>query len=145
MSAHHFRVNLAKDMGRGQSGYRLRSVAPGNKLLHAKVINIHRGVQVQRNRNFLPWNAINILTFEVDKNQMLGEVGTDSGRIDAKGTLMQLGSLALELLWRCGMILRVRTRPSVEDGLVNLSLRSTVHYSLVIFCNGLNLSGGSYV
>jgi hypothetical protein len=145
MSAHHRRVNLAKDMGCGKSGYRTPSAAQGNKLLYAKVISIHPGVREARNRNFPPANAINILTFEVDKNQMLGEGSTYSGRMDAKGTLMQFLSLALELLRRCGMILRVRTRPLLEDGLVHLSLRSRVHYSLVIFCNGLNLSGGSYV
>jgi hypothetical protein len=145
MSAHHRRVNLPRGIGCGKSGYRLWSAAQGNKLLYAKVISIHRGVREVLNRNFSPRNAINILTFEVDKNQMLGEARTYAGRIDAKGTLMQFGSLALELLRRCGMILRVRTRPLLKDGLVHLSLRSRVHYSLVIFCNGLNLSGGSYV
>ena len=98
-----------------------------------------------RNRNFPSRIAINLLVFEVDKNQMLGEVRTDRGLGEAKGTLMLFQRLALELLKRCGMILRVRTRPSLKDGLVHLKLRSRVHYSLVIFCNDLNLSGGSHV
>lgn len=58
---------------------------------------------------------------------------------------MRFLRLALELLKRCGMILRVRTRPSLKDGLVHLSLSSRVHYSLVIYWNHLNLSGGSHV
>jgi hypothetical protein len=96
-------------------------------------------------RNFLLRNAINVLRFEVDKNQMLGELRRIRGSKEAEGTLMQIQHLALELLRRCGMILRVRPRPSLKDGLVHQSLSSRVHYSLVIFCNHLNLSGGSHV
>jgi hypothetical protein len=99
----------------------------------------------RRHRNFLPDNAINVWRFEVDKNQMLGEGRQILGLREAEGTLMQIRHLALELLRRCGMILRVRPRPSLEDGLVHQSLSSRVHYSLVIFCNHLNLSGGSHV
>ena len=95
----------------------------------------------QRDRNFLPGNAINVLGFEVDKNQMLGRGRPVTGRIEAEGTLMQIARLALELLSGCGMILKVRLRTLLEDGLVHHSLSSRVHYSLVIFCNDLNLSG----
>jgi len=97
------------------------------------------------NRNFLLANAINVLRFEVDKNQMLGEGRQIVERAEAEGTLIQIQRLALELLRRCGMILRARSRPSLQDGLVHQSLSSRVYYSLVIFCNHLNLSGGSHV
>ena len=98
-----------------------------------------------RHRNFLPEDAINVLRFEVDKNQMLGQGKQISGLMEAEGTLMRILHLALELLSGCGMILKVRSRTSLEGGLVHHSLSSRVHYSLVIFCNDLNLSGGSHV
>jgi hypothetical protein len=54
--------------------------------------------------------------------------------------------LALELLRGCGMILRVKLlRTSPTDGRCHGSLSSRVHPSLVIWCNGLNLSRGSRV
>ncbi len=122
-----------------------RLQALGNKLLHAKVISIHQDIVEHRNRNFPRRNAINVLGFEVDKNQMLGERMRVSGRVEPEGTLMQILRLALELLSGCGMILKVRSRTLLEDGLVHHSLSSRVYYSLVIFCNDLNLSGGSHV
>ena len=122
-----------------------RLAAPGNKLLHAKVISIHQDVVEHGNRNFLRRNAINVLGFEVDKNQMLGKQRQVSGRAEPESTLMQILHLALELLSGCGMILKVRSRASLEVGLVHHSLSSRDHYSLVIFCNDLNLSGGSHV
>jgi hypothetical protein len=108
-------------------------------------MTIAQDIESRSDRNFLRWNAINVLRFEVDKNQMLGVRQQVTTRIEAEGTLMQIFRLALELLNRCGMILKVRLRTLLEDGLVHHSLSSTVHYSLVIFCNDLNLSGGSYV
>ena len=98
-----------------------------------------------RKRNFPAGNAINVLGFEVDKNQMLGERRRVLGRVEPEGTLMQILRLALELLNGCGMIWKVRLRALLEDGLVHHSLSPRVHYSLIIFSNGLNLSGGSHV
>jgi hypothetical protein len=53
--------------------------------------------------------------------------------------------LALELLDGCGMILRARLRTSPAGVRYTRSLSFRVHYSLVILCNDLNLSGGSHV
>jgi len=53
--------------------------------------------------------------------------------------------LALELLDGCGMILRARLRTSPAGERCPRSLSFRVHYSLVILCNDLNLSGGSHV
>jgi hypothetical protein len=54
-------------------------------------------------------------------------------------------SLALELLKGCGMILRARLRTSPAGARCPRSLSFRVHYSLVILCNDLNLSGESHV
>ena len=54
-------------------------------------------------------------------------------------------NLALELLNCCGMILRARLRTSPAGERCPRSLSFRVHYSLVIICNDLNLSGGSHV
>ena len=54
-------------------------------------------------------------------------------------------NLALELLNGCGMILRARLRTSPAGERSPRSLSFRVHYSLVILCNDLNLSGGSHV
>jgi hypothetical protein len=48
--------------------------------------------------------------------------------------------LALELLSRCGMILRARLRTSPADERCLRLLRSRVHHSSVMWCNVLNLS-----
>jgi hypothetical protein len=53
--------------------------------------------------------------------------------------------LALELLSGCGMILEIKQWFAAGDGEVHLLLSRRAHYGLVIFCNLLNLSGGSYV
>jgi len=53
--------------------------------------------------------------------------------------------VALELLNRCGMILRARLPTSPSVGRCQRALSFTVHYSSVIFCNELNLSEGLHV
>jgi hypothetical protein len=54
-------------------------------------------------------------------------------------------NLALELLDGCGMILKARLRTSPAGMRCPRPLSFSVHYSLVILCNDLNLSGGSHV
>ena len=65
------------------------------------------------------------------------------------GTVLEVSpgtsTLALELLNGCGMILRARLRTSPAGERCPRSLSFRVHYSLVILCNDLNLSGGSHV
>jgi hypothetical protein len=73
-----------------------------------------------------------LLSCEVDMNQM-------TGHQDHKN------ELALELLSGCGMILGTKERFAAGGKQGNRSLSRRIHYGLVIFCNDLNLSGGSHV
>jgi len=54
-------------------------------------------------------------------------------------------ALALELLSGCGMILGTKQWFSTGGDQGDRLLSRRVHYGLVIFCNGLNLSGRSHV
>jgi hypothetical protein len=81
--------------------------------------------------NFLLANAINILRFEVDKNQMLGEGKQMLERKEAEGTLMQIQHLALELLRRCGMIFESQIATLAERwfGPPIVKLKSSLQFS----------------
>jgi hypothetical protein len=57
----------------------------------------------------------------------------------------RISNLALELLRRCGMILRARLRTSPADERCHWLLSSRVHHSSVIWCNVLNLSRALHV
>jgi hypothetical protein len=93
---------------------------------------------------FFSW-TINICGPQVDKNQMLGSASFRSGKERTWNFSQGTPHMALELLNGCGMILRVRLRTSPAGARCHRSLSFRVHYSLVILCNGLNLSGGSRV
>src|SRR5690242_2011080 len=73
---------------------------------------------------------------EVDKNQMLAKRRT-SGEIPASGAKAKILSVALELLTGCGMISRATSRACYQGDAGHHTLSSTVHYSLVNFCNRL--------
>lgn len=76
---------------------------------------------------------------------MLGTI-TKLGNESGSGSPPSAAStMALELLGRCGMIFRANLRNGGLDGAAHQSLSRRVHYSLVIFPNCLNLSGGSRV
>ena len=89
--------------------------------------------------------ALNVLSDQVDKNQMLGSEHLVNDMTRPTRVARKIFELALELLSACGMILGARLRPSPGDGLVHRLLSPRVHYCLVIFPNGLNLSGGLHV
>jgi hypothetical protein len=102
----------------------------GNKLPGRKVIWCRPQAEA-RDCIFKP-KCHKLLSREVDMNQMTRRYGA-------------LGRLALELLRRCGMILGTKEWFATGGGQGHRLLSRRVHYGLVIFCNRLNLSGGSYV
>jgi hypothetical protein len=102
----------------------------GNKLPDRKVIWF-RPEAGARACIFKP-KCHKLLSREVDMNQMTRRYGGP-------------GRLALELLRRCGMILETKQWFATGRGQGHRLLSRRVHYGLVIFYNGLNLSGGSYV
>jgi hypothetical protein len=114
----------------------------GNKLRCSMVISIHQGSARGRWRNFLIRNALNVLGFEVDKNQTLAHKYSRKTEENLEGTGMGSHILALELLDSCGMIFRASLLTSSDAGPCNRPLSYGDHYSSVIFPNGLNLSGG---
>jgi hypothetical protein len=62
-----------------------------------------------------------------------------------KGRQNAAAKLALELLSGCGMLLGTKQWFAAGTGQGHRLLSRRVHYGLVIFANGLNLSGGSHV
>jgi hypothetical protein len=101
--------------------------------------------------NFLSERAINLLSLKDDEDSSIeGQVEANRPsqyrRVDpVSGGLTYRIYVVLELLSRCGMILRARLRTSLTDGRCRRSLNFRVHYSFVIICTGLNLSEGSRV
>ena len=92
---------------------------------------------------FRPWRH-KLSDIEVDKNQMLGKIesGAFSALDDGRIRILRV---ALELLDGCGMISRASSLLRSNGDLAHHGLSSRVHYSSVIFCNRLNLFGGSHV
>ena len=87
--------------------------------------------------------GINVFWYQDDKKQDQA-VGNSRPRSFGPKNLRN-SWLALELLSGCGMILGARLLTSPADGRCRRLLNFRVHYSSVIFCNVLNLSGGSRV
>jgi hypothetical protein len=88
--------------------------------------------------------GINVCGLDVDKNQSIRwRLTVNLGRYQAG--IAKFFRVVLELLGGCGMIWRARLLTSPTDGRCRRLLNIRVHYSSVIFSNGLNLSGGSRV
>ena len=80
---------------------------------------------------------------EVDKSQMLGN--SSKAVLGTEALPGRIFRMALELLSRCGMISRASSRIRSTGDAAHQALSSRVHYSSVMFCNWLNLFGGSHV
>jgi len=88
----------------------------------------------------------NVLAVGVDKYQLLEQSrGPERPRTFHYSRSSNFFALVFELLAPCGMISGARLRTSQAVGRCHRPLSSSVHYSLVIFDNGLNLSGESCV
>ena len=109
-----------------------------------RIYYVRKSVRSLRLRTNLGLESINVFGCKDDKYPMLEAAGAEAGTVHY-GQEKKIFDMVLELLAACGMILGARLLTSLAVGRCHRPLSSSVHYSLVIFVNCLNLSGGSCV